>query len=91
MKKNLSIKNFQKNKFDSFFTDKNLVFTGTLTKLSRDEAKHLAQERGAKISSNVSIRTDYIIIGENPGTKAKKAIELNIPIMTEEEWIKKIN
>ena len=91
LKKNLSIKNFKKNELNNFFSDKNLVFTGSLKKLSRDEAKYLAQEKGAKISSNVSTRTDYIIIGDNPGSKAKKALELKIPIMTEEEWIKKIN
>ena len=58
---------------------------------SRDEAKHLAQEKGAKISSTISKNTDYLIIGEKPGSKAKKAKELNIRILNEKEWLVKIN
>ena len=68
-----------------------MVFTGTLTKLSRDEAKHLAREKGAKIASNISNTTDFLIIGEKPGSKLKKAKLLNIKIMSEDLWIKKIN
>ena len=85
----LEIKEFKKPKSNSFFYDKNIVFTGSLKKISREEAKYLAQEKGAKISSSISKRTDFLIIGEKPGSKAKKARELNIPILSEEEWIKK--
>ena len=76
---------------NNFFSNKNIVFTGTLQELSRDEAKHLAQEKGAKISSSISKNTDYLIIGEKPGSKAKKAKELNIKILNEKEWLVKIN
>ena len=76
---------------DNFFSDKNIVFTGTLKKLSRDEAKHLAREKGAKIASNISSTTDFLIIGEKPGNKLKKAELLNIKIISEDQWIKKIN
>ena len=86
----LKIKDFKQPKNDSFFSNKNLVFTGTLKKLSRDEAKYLAQEMGAKIGSSISKNTDFLIIGSNPGSKEKKAKELSISILTEEEWIKKI-
>ena len=72
-------------------SDKNIVFTGSLLKLSRDEAKHQAIQMGAKISSSVSKNTDYLIIGEKPGSKEKKAKELGISILTEEDWIKLIN
>ena len=61
-----------------------------MNKLSREEAKHLAQRMGAKISNIISKRTDFLIIGEKPGSKEKKAKELNIPILSENEWIKKI-
>ena len=89
--KNLDIIDSKKIKSDNFFSNKNLVFTGTLKKLSREEAKHLANDIGAKISSNISKNTDFLIIGENPGSKEKKAKELNIKILDEENWIKKIN
>ena len=67
------------------------MFTGTLKSVSRDEAKHMAKEVGAKILSSVTKNTDYVIIGENAGSKEKKAIELNIKILSEEKFIKKIN
>ena len=87
----LSITDYTKPKSSSFFSNKNIVFTGSLSKLSRDEAKHLALELGAKISSTVSIRTDYVVVGDKPGSKAKKAVDLGITILTEKQWIKKIN
>jgi len=87
----LKINNFQHPVLDNYFSNKILVFTGTLNTLSRDEAKHLAQEIGAKIASNVSKKTDYLIIGDNPGSKIKKAKEFNVPILEEKEWIKKIS
>ena len=85
----LNIKNYIQPKSNNFFSNKNLVFTGSLNKLSREEAKHLAQQIGAKISNAVSKRTDFLIIGEKPGSKEKKAKDLKISILTEEEWIKK--
>ena len=86
----LKISNFQKTQSNSFFNNKNIVFTGNLLKLSRDEAKHLARKLGAKISSTVSKKTNYVIVGDKPGSKAKKAVELKIPIMTEADWLNKI-
>ena len=76
---------------NSIFNNKNVVFTGTLTKLSREEAKHLAIKLGGKISSTVTSKTDFVVVGNKPGSKAKKAKELKIPILSEEEWIKKTN
>ena len=87
----LSIKNFRKPQTKNFFSNKNIVFTGKLLKLSREEAKHLAQEKGAKIASNISNSTDFLIIGEKAGSKEKKARDLNIKILTEDEWLIKIN
>ena len=59
-------------------------------KTSNKLNKHLAQELGARILSNVSKSTDFLIIGENPGSKLKKAKELNVIILKEKEWIEKI-
>ena len=87
----LDIVDFKKPKLNNFFSNKNIVFTGTLTKLSRDEAKHLARENGAKISSNISNMTDFLIIGDKPGSKEAKARSLEIQILSEDEWMKKIN
>ena len=50
-------------------------------------AKQKLNNLGAKVSSSVSKNTDYVIVGEQPGSKAKKAKELNIPIINENEWV----
>ena len=84
----LNISNYIKPQSNSLFSNKNVVFTGTLFQLSREEAKHLAVQLGAKISSLVTKKTDFVIIGQKPGNKAKKAKELGITILTEENWIK---
>jgi len=86
----IKVNNFKKPDKLSFFTNKNIIFTGTLKKMSREESKYLAQQMGAKIASSISKNTDFLIVGEKPGSKLKKAKELKIDILTEEEWIKKI-
>ena len=74
----------------SKFYNKTMAFTGTLSKISRAEAKQLATSKGAVITSAISNKTDIVIVGENPGSKLKKAIELNIKILTEEEFLKNV-
>jgi DNA ligase (NAD+) len=59
------------------------VITGTLDAYSRDEASRLLTERGAKVTSSVSRRTDYVIAGSNPGSKIDKARELGVEILDE--------
>ena len=76
---------------DNFFNHKKIVFTGSLKSISRDEAKYLAKKVGAKIQSVVTKSTDYVIIGDKAGSKEKKAKELKIKILSEEEFLKKIN
>ena len=63
------------------------VITGTLEKFSRDEAQNILKSLGAKTPNSVSKNTTYVIAGSNPGSKFDKAKELNIPILSEEEFI----
>ena len=87
----LIIQPYKKVKSDNEFSGKNIVFTGTLSKISRDEAKHIAIQLGAKILNSVTKKTDYLICGTKPGSKASKAQELNVKILSENEWISKTN
>jgi len=66
---------------------KTVVFTGTLTKMGRSEAKEAAEALGAKVSGSVSKKTDYLVAGEKAGSKAKKAEDLGVRVVTEDEWI----
>ena len=68
-------------------TGKTFVFTGTLTRFTRDEAQALVEKYGGKVSSSVSQKTDFVVVGENAGSKADKAKELGVPILTEEEFL----
>ncbi len=69
----------------SVFTGKTVVITGTFEDYSRIELTNLLQEMGAKVSSSVSKNTDYVIVGENAGSKYDKAVELEVTIITAEE------
>ena len=65
---------------------KTVVFTGTLTKLTRSEAKNKALSQGAKVAGSVSSNTDYVVAGENAGSKLNKAVELGIKVISEDEF-----
>jgi DNA ligase (NAD+) len=69
---------------------KTFVISGTLENMSRDEAKDKLQQLGAKVSSSVSKKTDYVVVGENPGSKASKASDLGIAILDEQAFLKLI-
>jgi DNA ligase (NAD+) len=71
---------------DSPVAGKTVVFTGTLAHQSRDAAKAEAEMLGAKVASSVSAKTNYVIAGEDAGSKLKKARELGVAILTEDEW-----
>ena len=66
------------------------VITGTLPSLSREQAEELVKEFGGKVAGSVSKKTDYLLLGENPGSKHTKALQLGIPILSEEELKKLI-
>ena len=72
---------------DSPVAGKVLVFTGTLSKITRTEAKAKAESLGAKVTGSVSKKTDYVIAGEDAGSKLKKAKDLGVDVLSEDEWL----
>ena len=76
---------------ENFFKDKTVVLTGTLTQMGRNEAKSLLQQLGAKVSGSVSSKTDFVIAGDAAGSKLAKAQELNIRVLTEDEFLEQVN
>jgi DNA ligase (NAD+) len=70
----------------SALTGKTIVFTGTFSSLSRAEAKARAERMGAKVTGSVTNKTDYVVVGEDAGSKAKAAKELGIEVLSEEEF-----
>jgi DNA ligase (NAD+) len=83
--KHLTIINPEKGS-EGKLSGKTFVFTGTLPSLSRDEGKELARQNGAHVAESVSSKTDFVVLGEGAGSKAKKAQELGIKILSEEEF-----
>ena len=75
---------------ESYFSNKKVVLTGTLSSMGRDEAKAKIEEYGGVCVSSVSKNTNIVIYGENAGSKYDKAVSLGIQLMTEEEFLQKI-
>lgn len=69
---------------------KTIVLTGGLDTLSRDEATKLAQRAGARVSSSVSKKTDFVVAGENPGSKHDQAVKLGVEIVDEQELLRRL-
>jgi DNA ligase (NAD+) len=68
---------------DERFVNKQFVLTGTLAEFTRDEAKAQIEARGGRVMSSVSKKTDFVIAGEEAGSKLEKASSLNIPVLDE--------
>jgi DNA ligase (NAD+) len=72
---------------DSPVSGKTVVFTGKLARLGREEAKAQAEALGAKVAGSVSKKTDYVVAGEDAGSKLKKAAELGVTVLSEDDWL----
>ncbi len=75
---------------ENIFTGKTIVATGKLKHFTRDEINNQILALGAKPGSSVTKKTSYLICGEKAGSKLKKAQELNIPVLTEDEFLEMI-
>ena len=76
-----------KNETEQIFMGKTFVFTGSLQSITRKEGKEIVEARGGRAAGSVSAKTDYIVAGENAGSKLKKAEKLGIPVLTESEFM----
>ena len=72
---------------DARFAGKTFVLTGALSKFTRDEATEKIELFGGKAAGSVSKKTSFVVVGENAGSKERKARELGIPILTEDEFL----
>jgi DNA ligase (NAD+) len=80
----------EKPKSSSAVAGKTVVFTGSLEKMTRDEAKATAERLGAKAAGSVSKKTDYVVAGPGAGSKLAEAKKHGVPVLTEDEWLKLI-
>jgi DNA ligase (NAD+) len=87
LKNALTIEAFEQDNADSVVSGKTVVFTGTLELMTRNEAKARAETLGAKVAGSVSKKTDYVIAGPGAGSKARKATELGVTVLSEPEWL----
>jgi DNA ligase (NAD+) len=87
---NLEIDKSVKVKFNANFKDKTFVLTGTLEKFTRDKATKIIEDFGGRVSSSVSKKTDYVLAGEEAGSKLEKAKKLNVNVISERDFEKMI-
>jgi DNA ligase (NAD+) len=83
----IEVRPAEKPRKSSPVSGKTVVFTGSLTKFTRDEAKAVAERLGAKVAGSVSKKTDYVVAGEDAGSKLNKARELGVNVLSEDDWL----
>ena len=83
----LTIEDAERPKTDTAIAGKTIVFTGSLESMSRSEAKARAEVLGANVTSSVSAKTDYVVAGADPGSKATKAAALGVKLLDEADWL----
>jgi DNA ligase (NAD+) len=88
--KEVTIIDAEKPKSNSAVAGKTVVFTGSLEKMTRDEAKAMAERLGAKAAGSVSKKTDYVVAGPGAGSKLAEAKKHDVEVLTEDEWLKLI-
>ena len=86
--KEVSVLDAEKPRTDSALAGKTIVFTGSLEKMTRDEAKATAERLGAKAAGSVSKKTDYVVAGPGAGSKLAEAKKHGVTVLTEDEWLK---
>jgi DNA ligase (NAD+) len=86
--KEVTILDAEKPKSNSAIAGKTVVFTGSLEKMTRDEAKAMAERLGAKAAGSVSKKTDYVVAGPGAGSKLAEAERHGVTVLTEDEWLK---
>ena len=84
----VTILDAEKPKSNSAIAGKTVVFTGSLEKMTRDEAKAMAERLGAKAAGSVSKKTDYVVAGPGAGSKLAEAEKHGVTVLTEDEWLK---
>jgi DNA ligase (NAD+) len=89
--KEVKILDAEKPKTDSAVAGKTVVFTGSLEKMTREEAKAQAERLGAKAAGSVSKKTDYVVAGPGAGSKLADAKKFGVKVLTEDEWLKLIS
>jgi DNA ligase (NAD+) len=90
LKKQVEVLEAEKPKTDSAIAGKTVVFTGSLEKMTREEAKAQAERLGAKAAGSVSKKTDYVVAGPGAGSKLAEAKKHGVKVLTEDEWLKLI-
>jgi DNA ligase (NAD+) len=88
--KEVTILDAEKPKSNSAIAGKTVVFTGSLEKMTRDEAKAMAERLGAKAAGSVSKKTDYVVAGPGAGSKLAEAKKHGVEVLTEDEWLKMV-